>query len=136
MQLKRTLSALLLAGVLILSACGGGDKKPKEGKEGPEPTVVKDPWGDDGMVPKIDTANLKDEASILAAMRLVVDARVADEKKQKEQSGYPGHYLELTRLYTAVLNASTAYTKTITDPAKAVEFGKKVSEIQEKMNPK
>lgn len=136
MQLNRILSAFLLAGTIILSACGGGDRQPKEGKEGPEPTVLKDPWGDDGMVPKIDTANLKDEASILAAMRLVVDARVADEKKQKETSGYPGHYLELTRLYTAVLNASTAYSKTITDPARAVEFGKKVSEIQEELNAK
>ena len=29
--------------------------------------------------------------------------------------------------------ASTAYSQTITDPAKAVEFGKKVSDIQDKM---
>ena len=85
------------------------------------------------MVPNIDTAALKDEASILDAMQKVTDARIADEKKQKDDPNYSGHYVELTKLYTAVLKASTAYSQTITDPAKAVEFGKKVSDIQDKM---
>lgn len=133
MQLKPTLGVILLSGSILFAACGGGDKKPKEANKDTSAAVIKDPWADDQMVPKIDTANLKDEASILAAMRLVVDARIADEKKQKEEKGYPGHYLELTRLYTAVLKASTEYTKSITDPVKATEFGKKVSDIQQKM---
>ena len=85
------------------------------------------------MVPKIDTAAMKDEASVLDAMQKVVDARMADDKKQKDDPKYSGHYVELTNLYAAVLNASTAYTKTITDPAKAVEFSNKLSAIQDKM---
>ena len=84
-------------------------------------------------MPAIDTASLKDETSVLAAMQKVVDARVADEKKQKDDPNYSGHYLELTKLYTAVLKASTAYSQTITDPSKAVEFGNKLSAIQNKM---
>ncbi|MBK9569887.1 MAG: hypothetical protein IPO53_08175 [Chitinophagaceae bacterium] len=52
---------------------------------------------------------------------------------KKEDPAYSGHYLELTKLYTAVLKASTAYSKTLTDPAKAVEFSDKFSAIQNKM---
>ncbi len=88
---------------------------------------------DDGMVPAIDTAALKDEASILDAMQKVVDARLADEKKQKDDASYSGHYVELTKLYTAVLKASTEYSKTLSDPNAAVEFNNKVSAIQQKM---
>jgi len=126
----------LLFTVLALSAfsffmvsCGGKDKKKDDGKPNTETVGPVD----DGMVPKIDIASLKDEASILDAMQKVVDARIADDKKQKEDPKYPGHYVELTKLYTAVLNASTAYAKTIPDPAKSLEFQNKVSAITEKM---
>jgi hypothetical protein len=85
------------------------------------------------MVPKIDIAALKDEASVLDAMQKVVDARVADEKKQKEDPNYKGHYAELTSLYAAVLKASTAFMGTIKDPNEALKFSEKVSAIQEKM---
>jgi hypothetical protein len=127
------LPVLLAAFSLFLFSCGGKDKKKDDGKMTTETTVGPSKSADDGMVPAIDTASLKDEASVLGAMQKVVDARIADEKKQKENPNYAGHYLELTKLYTTVLNASTAYTKTITDPAKAVEFSNKVSAIQDKM---
>ena len=123
---------LLLAASSIIISCGGKDKKKDDGKTNTE-TVGPSKGSDDGMVPKIDTASLKDEASVLDAMQKVVDARIADEKKQKEDQNYAGHYLELTKLYTAVLSASTAFTQTISDPAKAVEFGNKLSAIQDKM---
>ena len=84
-------------------------------------------------VPAIDITDLKDEATILDAMQKVVDARLADEKKRKESDEYAGNYLELTRLYTNVLNAATNYSKTIKDPAAAVAFNNKVSSIQDKM---
>jgi len=132
MKLKHLLTAGLLTTSLFFLSCGGKDKK-DEDKTSTETTTKPTTPADDGMVPAIDTAALKDEASILAAMQKVADARIADEKKQKEDPNYSGHYLELTKLYTAVLKASTAYSKTITDPAKAVEFGNKLSAIQDKM---
>ncbi len=131
-----SLSIILLFSLsLVVVACGSKDKKDNQE---PASTEVKteapaQTESGDGMVPAIDTENLKDEASILTAMQQVVDARMADDKKQKDDPSYKGHYLELTKLYTAVLKASTAYSKTISDPAKAVEFNNKVSEIQKKM---
>jgi len=126
-------AATLVVATLIILSCGSKDKKKDDGKTIPETTVGPAKGNDDGMVPNIDTASLKDESSVLDAMQKVVDARIADEKKQKDDPNYSGHYLELTKLYTAVLGASTAYTKTITDPAKAIEFSNKVSAIQDKM---
>lgn len=114
-------------------SCGGKDKKKDDGKTNTETTVGPSKGSDDGMVPKIDTALLKDEASVLDAMQKIVDARIADEKKQKEDPNYSGHYLELTKLYAAVLNASTAYSKTISSATEAVEFSNKLSAIQDKM---
>ena len=130
-----TLSFFLITLSLSNVSCGGNDKKKDDGKPNTE-TVGPAKGSDDGMVPKIDIASLKDEPSILDAMQKVVDARIADDKKQKDDPAYSGHYLELTKLYTAVLNASTAYAKTIPDPAKSLEFQNKVSAIQEKMYPK
>ena len=133
MKCKLTAGVLFLYAMLFLSACGGKDKKTDDKKETTTETTVKDSGGGDDIVPNIDTASLKDEASILDAMQKVVDARLADDKKKQEDPNYSGHYLELTKLYTAVLKASTAYSKTLTDPNKAVEFNNKVSEIQKKM---
>ena len=132
MKFKLIFPAMLLSFSLFILSCGGKDKKEGDAKDSKTETTVKEN-NDDGMVPAIDTANLKDEASILDAMQKVADARIADEKKQKEDPSYKGHYLELTKLYTAVLKASTAYSKSMTDPAKAVEFSNKLSEIQNKM---
>ncbi|MGB3164746.1 MAG: hypothetical protein WBA96_14540 [Chitinophagaceae bacterium] len=133
MKLTSLLSAVLLGTSIFLISCGGKDKKDGDDKTSTETTTKPATDSGDGMVPNIDTAALKDEASILDAMQKVADARIADEKKQKDDPNYSGHYLELTKLYTAVLKASTAYSQTITDPAKAVEFGKKISDIQDKM---
>jgi hypothetical protein len=132
MKSKLIFTTLLLSISLFIVSCGGKDKKEGDTNDPKTETTVKENNGD-GMVPAIDTANLKDEASILDAMQKVADARNADEKKQKEDPSYKGHYLELTKLYTAVLKASTAYSQSMTDPAKAVEFNNKVSEIQNKM---
>lgn len=132
MKPKQLLFITLLTSSIFFLSCGGKDKKDDE-KKSVETTTKPATTSDDGMVPTIDTANLKDESSILAAMQKVTDARIADEKKQKDDPNYSGHYLELTKLYTAVLKASTAFSKTLTDPAKAVEFSGKVSAISDKM---
>ena len=132
MKPKQLLFIGLLTSSIFFLSCGGKDKKDDE-KKSVETTTKPSTSNDDGIVPTIDTANLKDEASILAAMQKVTDARIADEKKQKEDPNYAGHYLDLTKLYTAVLKASTAYSKTLTDPTKAIEFSNKVSAISDKM---
>ena len=132
MKPKQLLFIGMITSSLFFLSCGGKDKKDGE-KKSVETTTKPATTSDDGMVPTIDTVNLKDESSILAAMQKVTDARIADEKKQKDDPNYSGHFLELTKLYTAVLKASTAYSKTLTDPAKAVEFSSKVSAISDKM---
>jgi hypothetical protein len=81
------------------------------------------------MVPKIDTVNLKDEASILKAIQQLVDARLANDKKQKEDPKAPSYFVEFTKLETAILNASTAYSKTFSDPNKSIEFQDKFEKI-------
>jgi hypothetical protein len=126
--------ALAAFSVCILS-CGGNDKKKDGGKPNTE-TVGPSKGNDDGMVPTIDTASLKDEASILDAIQKVVDARIADEKKQKEDLSYAGHYVDLMTLHTAVLKASTAYSNSLNDPSKSIEFSKKFSAIEDKLYPK
>jgi hypothetical protein len=132
MKSKFIFAVILLSTPLVFLSCGGKDKK-NDAKSNQETTIKPSTSSDDGMVPKIDMASLKDEASILDAVQKVTDGRIADEKKQKEDPGYKGYYLEFTKLYTAVLNASTEYSKTIKDPAKAVEFNTKVSAITDKM---
>ncbi len=118
-------AACLLAIFLLFISCSGNNKKDT-------PQIVA-PAEDISTIPSIDIAGLKDEASVLDAMQTVVDARISDEKKQKENPEYAGNYLELTRLYTAVLNASTEFSRTITDPESRVSFLNKVSAIQDKM---
>ncbi len=124
MRPTTAVSAFLLACIFLFTACNNDKQKP--GKE--EPTVAAAP-----AIPAIDIASLKDEASLLSAMQQVVDARVADERKQKEDPKYSGNYLELTKLYTAVLKAANEYSRTIDDPEKGLEFSKKISAIQDKM---
>lgn len=124
MRPTTAVSAFLLACIILFTSCKNNDKqKANAGME--EPVVA--------TVPAIDIASLKDEASLLNAMQQVVDARVADERKQKEDPKYSGNYLELTKLYTAVLKAANEYSRTIGDPEKGLEFSKKISAIQDKM---
>jgi len=132
MKPRLLLAATLFFASLVIISCGGKDKKKDDEKSNTE-TTVGPGNGDDGMVPKIDIAALKDEASILDAMQKVVDARIADEKKQKDDPKYSGHYVALTKLYTDVLNASTAYMGSIADPNEALKFNEKVSAITDKM---
>ena len=132
MKQKLFFAVILIATSFIFFSCGGKDKK-GEAKTSTETTTKSSTSSDDGMVPKIDLENLKDEASVLDAMQKVVDGRIADEKKQKEDPGYSGHYLEFTKLYTDVLKASTEYAKSIPDPAKAIEFQNKINKITDKM---
>lgn len=122
MTTRHLFAVLLLTASLSIAGCGNKDKKPAATEN-----------ADAVAIPNIDITSLKDEASILDAMQKVVDARLADDKMKKENADYAGNYLELTKLYTEVISASTAYSKTITDPAKAVEFGNKLSAIQDKM---
>jgi hypothetical protein len=124
MSTGRLIAITCLIAALCITSCGGKEKKP---------VATENPAIDAAAIPNIDIASLKDEVSILDAMQKVVDARLADEKKKKESIDYAGNYLELTRLYTEVISASTAYSKTIADPAKAVEFGNKLSAIQDRM---
>ena len=131
MKLKLFFTATTLVASLFIISCGGKDKKKDDSKT--ETTVGPSKDSGDGMVPSIDTANLKDEASILAAMQKYVDAQIAIDKKQKEDPSSESHFVEMTNLHSAILRASTAYSKTLTDPAKAVEFSNKVSDIEKKM---
>lgn len=129
MKPTRLLTLGWLLAIPIFFSCKGKE----EGKTSPVNTASTVAVTDNVTVPAIDIADLKNEATILDAMQKVVDARLADEKKRKESDEYAGNYLELTRLYTHVLNAATNYSKTIKDPAAAVAFNNKVSSIQDKM---
>ncbi|MBI5858347.1 MAG: hypothetical protein HZB42_11955 [Sphingobacteriales bacterium] len=133
MKLKFLLAATAVAASLFILSCGGGDKKKDDSKGSAETTVGPSKESGDGMVPNIDTAALKDEASILDAMQKYVDAQIAIDKKKKEDPSAESHFLEMTKLHSAILRASTAYSQTLTDPAKAVEFSTKVSDIEKKM---
>lgn len=79
MKPKLLLAISLLGSSVLFFSCGGKDKKPAKAT-----TTKSSTNSDDGMVPVIDTAALKDEASILDAIQKVVDARIADEKKEKK----------------------------------------------------
>lgn len=124
---------LLALGWLLVIPLFFSCKGKEESKTSPLNTASTVATTDNVAVPVIDIADLKEETTILDAMEKVVDARLADEKKRKESDEYAGNYLELTRLYTNVLNAATNYSKTIKDPAAAVTFNNKVNSIQDKM---
>jgi hypothetical protein len=128
MKPKLLLAISLLGIFVLLFSCGGKDKKPAK-----ETTTKSSTNSDDRMVPAIDTTALKDETGILDAIQKVVDARILDEKKRKENTDYAGHFVELMKLHTAVLKASTAYSRSLGDPSKAIEFGKKFNAIEDKL---
>ncbi|MBL7730987.1 MAG: hypothetical protein JNM88_07400 [Chitinophagaceae bacterium] len=121
------LAAWLLACFSVAAAC-------KDNQKSTTPTQTATPaLSGNAAIPEIDIASLNNEAAILDAMQKVVDARMADEKKQKEDPQYAGQYLELTKLYTAVLKTSTEFANTINDPKRAIEFHNKINAIQDKM---
>jgi hypothetical protein len=113
---------------MVFISCGSNDKKNEGSNKNSETTIGPASIGN-GIVPKIDTVNLKDEASIMKAIQQLVDARLANDKKQKEDPKAPGYFVEFTKLETAILNASTAYSKTLSDPNKSIEFQDKFEKI-------
>lgn len=131
MRLKFLSLGLLFSFAAIIISCGGKDKKTGGSKTNNETSIG--PAKSDGVAPKIDTSNLKDEASILAAMQTLVDAKLANEQKVKANPDAPSFFVEFTELETAILNAHTAYMKSISDPNKALEFHDKFSKIQDKL---
>ncbi len=126
--MKLKLPLLVLITTFFLSFFSCGEKKNKTADEQP----ITQP-SNEGIVPTIDTTNLNDEASLLDAIKKVADANIADDKKREEDPSYSGHYLELTKLYTAVLKASNKYSESIADPKKALEYHEKFSNIQKTM---
>ena len=126
--MKLKLPLLVLINTFSLSFFSCGEKK---NKTTDEQSIIQP--SNDGIVPTIDTTNLSDEASLLDAIKKVADANIADDKKREEDPSYSGHYLELTKLYTAVLKASNKYSESIADPKKALEYHEKFSNIQKTM---
>jgi hypothetical protein len=128
-------AALLLLPVIFLGMhCAPDNNKKGEGSGTTAEAVLKQAPIPAGNIPVIDSAALDNEADILYAMQMIVDARLADDKKKNEDPAFEGHYLELSRIYTMVLNAATHYSKSLGDPASSLEFDKKVSTIQDKMD--
>jgi hypothetical protein len=128
MSRKLSFAILVMIASITIFSCGSNDKKNDGSKKNSETTIGPGSSGD-GIVPKIDTVNLKDEASILKAIQQLVDARLANDKKQKEDPKAPSYFVEFTKLETAILNASTAYSKTLSDPNKSLEFQDKFEKI-------
>lgn len=124
--------ALLLPVLFFFVSCAP-DKKGEE-KAAASETVIRQAPIPAGIIPVIDSASLNNEEDILYAMQLIVDARLADDKKKNEDPAYEGHFLELSRIYTTVLNAATLYSKSLGDPERSQAFDKKVSALQDKMD--
>jgi hypothetical protein len=120
-------AALFLVTSLTFISCGGKDKRKDDGATNNQTSIGP---AKNNAVPKIDTANLKDEASILTAMQTFVDAKLANDKKVKENPDAPSYFVEFTTLETAILNAHTAYMKSLSDPNKSLEFHDKFAKIQ------
>lgn len=125
--------ALWLLPLICCCISCASDKKGGE-KAAATETVIRQAPIPAGNIPVIDSASLTNEEDILYAMQLIVDARLADDKKKNEDPAYEGHYLELSRIYTTVLHAATNYSKSLGDPERSQVFDKKVSTIQDKMD--
>lgn len=135
MILKSNIAALLLLSLLLFTSCGGKDDKKINQKTTPETTTIAPvETKEEGIVPVIDVATLKDEASLLSAYEKVIDARIADTKRKKEDPTYQGHLMELMKLHTDVIVASNTYYKSIPDHTKALEYGKKFEAIKNRLH--
>ncbi|MEO5948475.1 MAG: hypothetical protein ABIP79_16780 [Chitinophagaceae bacterium] len=135
MKLKSKISALPLICLLLFISCGGKDDKKSNDKTIPEATTIAPgTTNEDEMVPVIDIATLTDEASLLAAYEKVIDARIADTKRKKEDPTYKSHLMELMKLHTDVIVASDTYYKSIPDHSKALEYGKKFEAIKNRLH--
>ncbi|MEO7924342.1 MAG: hypothetical protein ABIR30_11750 [Chitinophagaceae bacterium] len=135
MRYKLSFSIFLsLLAFTFLIACGGKDKKTGETTTSNETKPPPPVENSDGDVPLIDTANLNDEASILAALQKVVDARIADQQKRKADPAYHSQLMKLMALHTAILVHSNTFYKSITDGEKALEYGKKFDAIESRLH--
>ena len=131
MKLKSNISALLLLCLLLFISCGGKDDE----KTTPETTVIAPGETiENGMVPVIDITTLTDEASLLAAYEKVIDARIADTKRKKEDPTYISHLMELMQLHTDIIVASDTYYKSIPDHTKALEYANKFEAIKNRLH--
>ena len=110
--MKKVLFAAAIASLTIISCKGKDEKK----NENPATTSTTAPSvensGADAIL-DLDLSTLKDEAGFLKAWEDFTTARVADEKKREADKSYEGHYLEYLKMYTAMLKATTEFSKTI-----------------------
>ena len=135
--MKNILIAIIV-GTMTIASCKGKEEKKNETPSATETTVTKTDQGtktDPDAILGLDVTTLKDEAGFLKAWEDFTTARMADEKKREADKSYEGHYLEYLKMYTNLLKATTAFSKTIQPAAAAVTFNEKVSAIQNKMYP-
>lgn len=134
--MKKVLFAAAIASLTIISCKGKDEKKNETPAETTSTTTEKtnSSTGDDAIL-SLDVTTLKDEASFLKTWEDFTTARTADEKKREADKNYEGHYLDYLKMYTKLLNATTAFSKTIQPAAATVAFNEKISAIQNKMYP-
>ncbi len=127
--MKKVLFVAAIASLAIIS-CKGKEEKKKE----PSATVATpaENQGGDAIL-GLDVTTLKDEAAFLKTWEDFTTARMEDEKKREADKNYEGHYLDYLKMYTKLLNATTAFSKTLQPAAAAVAFNEKISAIQNKM---
>ena len=125
----------ILAIAVLFASCNSKKEKKDETTKDTTTTDTKPQDETRDPVLSMDVTALKDEASFLKAWEDFTTARMADEKKQKDDPSYKGHYLEYTQLYTKLLQATTAFSQTLQPASAAVAFNDKISAIQKKMYP-
>lgn len=132
--MKKALFAAAIATLSIISCKGKDEKKDETPVQTTTITTesASSNTGDDAIL-NLDITSLKDEAGFLKTWEDFTAARVADEKKRDADKNYEGHYLDYLKMYTKLLTATTAFTKTIQPASAAVAFSEKVSAIQNKM---
>ena len=130
---KHSMKKLFFAVLIAASVCTScKNKKAAVDTNDNKSAVTTTAKNAEGFV-AIDMTSLKDETSYLQAWEKFTDARIADEKKQKEDKSYEGYYTEYLDMYTALLKSTTAFSTTIPDASARVAFNEKVSAIQDKM---
>lgn len=128
--MKKVLFAAAIATFTIIS-CKEKDEKKAETPATTTTTPTENAGAD--AILSLDVTTLKDEASFLKTWEDFTTARAADEKKREADKNYEGHYLDYLKMYTKLLTATTAFSKTIQPASAAVAFSEKVSVIQNKM---
>lgn len=137
--MKKIYLLLAITGMGFMISCGGEEKKSDKKDKGeskeeePEEIAEEEPEIDYSyVIPAIDTSSLNSEEEILSAMDKVITARKMDDSLSENVTGYDGYYVELTNLYSSVLNKSTQYMGTLKGKD-AIMFNEKLNAITEKM---